>query len=148
MLLIAVNMEQNKHFVKVALGQTASFADDSQRSLIIVSKLKAFPWVPYIHYQESIPCKCRQIQSHDALYSVLVATHVWYYFPGDRETTSLMQFCYQSCFWLLNFWFMGRQPDSNNFFLHCFSFTSNLDLNIGSFTYWLCYFTGFQVSQL
>lgn len=43
MLLRAVNMEENKHFVKAALGQTASFADESQRSLVIVSKLKASP---------------------------------------------------------------------------------------------------------
>lgn len=37
----ALNMAQSRHFVEVALGRTASVADDGQRSLVIVSKLKA-----------------------------------------------------------------------------------------------------------
>lgn len=67
----AVNVGQNKHFMKVALYK--------QQVLLMSachSKLKALPWDPYIHYYESTHSKCRRIMSQDAMYSVLVATHV------------------------------------------------------------------------
>lgn len=77
------------------------------------SKLTASPRIQMFITMNSFTAN-QAILPRDTTYSVLLATHVCHYFPGNIKTTSLIQLKPGASL-TLYFWFIG---DSNNACLH------------------------------